>query len=168
MNAGSFEASHRVHAYCIMHHAGYRERKEKAMEMGPGALFKSLAQDTLRQSISLLNPLGGIWYSKCVVNDIPFLVYIGRGTKYPDASSSAWAVVEIDCNDLDYEEDVLQQCTEQLVQPAIYWYSARMGFEHMLFLHTLLQPAFAVKETLAKLPNDPLSSVLLIINGYRK
>ena len=165
MNAGSFQASHRVHAYCVLHHTNYRENKEKAMHMNAGTLSQKSAQDALRQSISILDPLKGIWYQKCVVEDTSFVVYTGRGTRYPHATS-VWAVLEIDCDDVDNEEDLLTQCAGQLaLQPKVHWYTAEMAAKHIEFLHTLLQPGFSVKETLAKLPADA-SSVLLVINGY--
>ena len=171
MDARGFQASHRVHAYCVQHHAKYREQKERAMGMIPGTLSKNSAQNTLQKHVAMLDPSAGLWYQECAVEGVSFLVYTGKGTKYPDPASlsaSVLAVVEVDCNDVEHEEHLFRQCTEQLaLQPVVHWYTAQMAAKHIEFLHALLQTGFVVKETLAKLPADPLSSVLLIIHGYR-
>ena len=136
--------------------------------MESGALDTILSQDALRRSIDDLNPSKGRWYQECVVDDISFLVYIGKGTKYPVASS-LFVVLEMDCRDVEHNNDVLHECVTQLaVQPKVDWYTADMAAKHLEYIHIMLQPLFPIKEALAKHPNDTSLSVLLIINGYRE
>ena len=98
-------------------------------------------------------------------------MYSGRGTKYPnpDAGSGAvLAIVEATCDDVERNDVLQQQCKLQLAaHPTIPWYTVDMAVKHVRFMHAVLQPGFEVKESLVKLPDDVMSCVLLIINGYR-